>query len=64
MNFPKYFPMHDLEYISLYACVGQYCYAKTTISFILVVSSTHDNLVESDAMQKCFLEMLNSTKLK
>ena len=27
------------------------------------MSSTHDNLVETDAMQKCFIEMLNSTKL-
>ena len=47
-----------------YACVGYYCYAKTNISFILVGSSTHVNLVEIVAMQKSALfQMLNSTKL-
>ena len=43
--------MFSLLYLS-YACVEKYCYAKTTISFILVVSSTHVNLVEIVAMQK------------
>ena len=50
--------MHDLEIFLYMHVLDSFAMLKQLSPLLLVVSSTHDNLVEIDAMQKCFNEML------